>query len=66
MTVREQVAAAFQAHRLTLTGYLTRMLVREDVAEDLAQQALVRALEQSSLPEEPDGAAPCVVRPRGR
>lgn len=53
MSVREQVATAFQTHRRALTGYLTRMVAREDVAEELVQQAAVRALEQRSLPEDP-------------
>lgn len=50
MTTREQVAATFQANRKALAGYLTRLVVREDIAEELVQQAAVRALEQESLP----------------
>lgn len=52
MTTREQVAATFQANRRVLAGYLTRLVVREDVAEELVQQAAVRALEQQTLPED--------------
>ena len=52
MSVHERVAAAFQAHRAPLRGYLTRMVVREDIAEELVQQTAVRALEQQSLPED--------------
>lgn len=52
MTTREQVAESFQSNRKTLTGYLTRLVVREDIAEELVQQAAVRALEQESLPED--------------
>lgn len=53
MSTHAQVEHAFRANRRALVGYLTRMVVREDVAEDLAQQAVVRALEQSSLPDDP-------------
>jgi RNA polymerase sigma-70 factor (ECF subfamily) len=35
-----------------LAGYLTRLVAREDIAEELVQQAAVRALEQESLPED--------------
>lgn len=52
MTTREQVAATFQANRKALAGYLTRLVVREDIAEELVQQAAVRALEQATLPED--------------
>ena len=50
MTARERVAATFQTNRKALAGYLTRLVVREDIAEELVQQAAVRALEQESLP----------------
>lgn len=50
MTSRDMVAAAFQEHRKALAGYLTRMVVRADVAHELVQQTAVRALEQPSLP----------------
>lgn len=53
MTVHAQVAAGFQAHRRALTTYVTRLVVREDIAEELVQQAAVRALEQPALPAEP-------------
>lgn len=52
MTTREQVAATFQKNRRALAGYLTRLVVREEIAEELVQQAAVRALEQESLPED--------------
>lgn len=52
MSAGEQVAAAFQSNRKALTGYLTRLVVREEIAEELVQQAAVRALEQESLPED--------------
>jgi RNA polymerase sigma-70 factor (ECF subfamily) len=46
----EHLAEAFEANRAALTGYATRLVMREDVAEELVQQAAVRALEQPSLP----------------
>ena len=52
MTTREQVAATFQTSRRALAGYLTRLVVREEIAEELVQQAAVRALEQESLPDD--------------
>lgn len=52
-TTRAGVAATFQSSRRTLTGYLTRLVAREDIAEELVQQAAVRALEQEDLPEDP-------------
>jgi RNA polymerase sigma-70 factor (ECF subfamily) len=52
MTARERVAATFQSNRKMLAGYLTRLVAREDIAEELVQQAAVRALEQESLPED--------------
>ncbi|MCC6903174.1 MAG: RNA polymerase sigma factor [Polyangiaceae bacterium] len=51
VTSREQLAEAFQSNRRALAGYLTRLVVREDVAEELVQQTAVRALEQERLPE---------------
>jgi len=50
---RDQLAAGFQAHRRALSGYVTRLVIREDVAEEIVQQAAVRALEQEDLPEDP-------------
>jgi len=46
-----QVAATFQSTRRALAGYLTQLVVREDIAEELVQQTAVRALEQDKLPE---------------
>ncbi len=53
MSPREPIEQAFRSHGRALTGYLTRLVVREDIAEELAQQALVRALEQAELPPSP-------------
>jgi RNA polymerase sigma-70 factor (ECF subfamily) len=52
MTARERLAEGFARSRGELTTYLTRMVVREDVAEELVQQCAVRALEAESLPAE--------------
>lgn len=52
-TPRAKLAEGFQAHRRALAGYVTRLVVREDVAEEIVQQAAVRALEQEDLPEGP-------------
>lgn len=51
MLRRERFAAGFQTHRRALTGYVTRLVVREDVAEEIVQQAAVQALEREDLPE---------------
>jgi RNA polymerase sigma-70 factor, ECF subfamily len=48
------LATAYQVNKRALTTYLTRMVVREDIAEELAQQTAVRALEQPALPSAPD------------
>jgi len=50
---REALAQSFQATRSSLVTFVTRMVVRPEVAEEIVQQAAVRALEQTSLPEAP-------------
>lgn len=50
---RETLAAGYQAHRHALSAYLTRLVVREDIAEELVQQTALRALEQEQLPATP-------------
>jgi len=50
---RDHLAAGFRAHRRSLTGYVSRLVLREDVAEEIVQQTAVRALEQSAIPEDP-------------
>ncbi|MFO0556662.1 MAG: RNA polymerase sigma factor [Polyangiales bacterium] len=52
MNSRERLAEGFKRNRRELTTYLTRMVVREDVAEEIVQQCAVRALESNSLPIE--------------
>lgn len=47
----ERLAEAFQTHRRALQTFLTRMVVRDEIAEELVQELALRALEQTSLPE---------------
>lgn len=47
----ERLAEAFQTHRRALQTFLTRMVVREEIAEELVQELALRALEQTSLPQ---------------
>lgn len=47
------LAARFETLRPELTGYLRRLVVRADVAEDLAQTAALRALEAVDRAPEP-------------
>lgn len=50
MSSRAHLAEGFRLNRRELTTYLTRMVVREDIAEELVQQCAVRALESESIP----------------
>jgi len=50
MRSRERLAEGFRLNRRELTTYLTRMVVREDIAEELVQQCALRALETESIP----------------
>jgi len=52
VNAHERVAESFRSHRRELTSYTTRLVVREEVAEELVQQAAVRALEQTELPSD--------------
>lgn len=49
----ERLARGWQSCRGELTGYLRRLVAREDVAEELAQQAALRMLEAEGAPEAP-------------
>ncbi len=55
MTASRQdgLTVGYETHRRELTTYLTRMVVREDVAQELVQETAVRALEASRLPDDP-------------
>lgn len=50
MSGRDAIASAFERHGPSLRGYLTRLVAREDVAEELVQQTALKALEQATLP----------------
>lgn len=47
----ERIASEFQVNRPALVSFAARMVLREEVAEELVQQAAVRALEQGEVPE---------------
>ena len=53
MTTKARLAQAWQSCRPELTGYLRRLVAREEVAEELAQQAALRTLEAEGVPEPP-------------
>jgi RNA polymerase sigma-70 factor (ECF subfamily) len=46
----KELAAGWEAVRPELVGYLTRLVTRQDVAEELAQEAAARMLEAESAP----------------
>lgn len=58
MLTDQQLADAYERSRNDLTGYLTRLVVRPEIAEELAQEAAFRLI--ASRPELADAAA---VRP---
>jgi RNA polymerase sigma factor (sigma-70 family) len=49
------LTAAYQSARNDLLGYLTRMVVRADIAEELLQDAALRALQAERLPADEHG-----------
>lgn len=53
-TPKERLAKAFQINRPALRTFVTRMVVREEIAEELVQELAIRALEQESLPDAPN------------
>lgn len=55
MTVAQQGAdaALFETHRRELWAYAQRLVVRPEIADEIVQQAALRALEADSLPPEP-------------
>jgi RNA polymerase sigma-70 factor (ECF subfamily) len=58
----DALAAAYQSARQDLLGYLTRMVVRADVAEELLQEAAMRALQAERLPEDEQGTRAWLFR----
>ena len=60
---RESFAATFESLRPQLLSYLTRMVVRVDVAEELVQSVAVRALQHlDAAPADPNGLRPWLFR----
>jgi RNA polymerase sigma-70 factor, ECF subfamily len=55
-------AQRWQSHRDELLVYVSRLVVRQDVAEDLCQQAAVKMLEAARLPEKPEELRPWLFR----
>lgn len=54
--MNDLLARQFECHRHELTAYLCRLVVRPQVAEDLAQATYVRCLEAAErLPSSPEG-----------
>jgi RNA polymerase sigma-70 factor (ECF subfamily) len=50
VTSAAELAHHYQAHRAALTGYVTSMVARAEVAEELVQETAVRALQAEALP----------------
>lgn len=50
---RQRLAQAWRACRDELVTFVTRLVVRADVAEEIVQEAAVRMLETPGVPEEP-------------
>lgn len=57
-----ELAEKWQACRPELVGYLRRLVAREEVAEELAQQAALRMLEAEGVPETPAGTRAWLFR----
>jgi RNA polymerase sigma-70 factor (ECF subfamily) len=53
---RSPVAAASERHRAELRAYLTRLVVRPEVAEELVQEAFLRMITAGRVPDEPGEA----------
>jgi RNA polymerase sigma-70 factor (ECF subfamily) len=50
---REQSAALYERHRRELLTYVTRLVVRPQIAEELVQETAVRMLAATAMPSEP-------------
>lgn len=59
---RERLATAWQACRDELVTYVTRLVVRADVAEEVVQEAAVRMLRTPEVPEEPEATRAWLFR----
>lgn len=49
------IRRAYDAHRRELIGYLARLVARPEIAEELAQETAVRALEAARAPDDAAG-----------
>ena len=56
------LASAYQQSRKDLTAYVTRMVVRPAVAEELVQEAALRLLESANPPIDPTGVRAWLFR----
>src|SRR5262249_61912693 len=56
------LASAYQQSRKDLTAYVTRMVVRPAVAEELVQEAALRLLESAHPPTDPTGVRAWLFR----
>lgn len=61
-TQAEWLANAYQQSRRDLTAYVTRMVVRADVAEELVQQAALKLVEAEQPPADAEGARAWLFR----
>ena len=52
------LARGFEENRRALTTYVTRLVSREDIAEEIVQQAAVKALEQTNTPQDVEQLRP--------
>src|SRR5437867_2349479 len=58
----ELLAQAYQQCRRELTSYVTRMVLRPAVAEELVQQAALRLVEADHAPTDPEGTRAWLFR----
>ena len=52
MSTSQARAESYERHRLELVGFTTRLVARNDVAEELVQEAAVRLLRHEDLPDD--------------
>jgi RNA polymerase sigma-70 factor (ECF subfamily) len=60
--VAEDLARAYQHSRRDLKSYLTRIVVRPEVAEELVQQAALKLVESAGRPTDPEGTRAWLFR----
>ena len=59
---REGSAALYERHRRELLAYVTRLVVRPEIAEELVQETAVRMLGSTAVPSEPAAARAWLFR----